>query len=58
MRGDRVLSASADRSVKVWNWRMRDEDATGELASLEGNEGDVYSARWHPMGVSNTVLRV
>ena len=54
VRGDRVLSTSADRSVKIWNWRKREEDGsgTGELASLIGNEGDVYAARWHPMGVS------
>ncbi|KAM0746289.1 WD40 repeat-like protein [Meredithblackwellia eburnea MCA 4105] len=52
-KGDRILSASADRTVKVWSWRRQDAAEGSESrvrATLEGNEGDVYAARWHPMG--------
>ena len=54
-KGDRVASASGDRTVKVWNWQT--EDVEGQCATtLEGNMGDVYAARWHPMGVESASL--
>lgn len=46
-----MASASADKTVKIWNPTAE----TGQdkcLSTLEGNLGDVYAARWHPMGVS------
>jgi len=52
-RGDRLLSASGDRTVKVWDWEKK-EDSERLVTTLTGNTGDVYSARWHPMGVSTS----
>lgn len=54
-RGDRILSASGDKTVKVWDWDPektvgKDDDRSRQ--TLRGNAGDVYSARWHPTGVS------
>ncbi|KDE08948.1 hypothetical protein MVLG_01038 [Microbotryum lychnidis-dioicae p1A1 Lamole] len=47
--GERLLSASGDKTVKVWDWRDEVE-AERCVTTLEGNHGDVYSARWHPSG--------
>ncbi|SCV71988.1 BQ2448_4682 [Microbotryum intermedium] len=47
--GERLLSASGDKTVKVWDWRSEVE-AERCVTTLEGNQGDVYSARWHPSG--------
>ncbi|ORY89421.1 WD40-repeat-containing domain protein [Leucosporidium creatinivorum] len=47
--GDRIASASGDRTVKVWNWQA-EEELQRCATTLEGNLGDVYAARWHPMG--------
>lgn len=47
-----MASASGDRSIKVWNWGEEDGEGRGRCSTtLEGNKGDVYAARWHPMGV-------
>jgi COMPASS component SWD3 len=35
----------------VWNWQA-EEELQRCATTLEGNLGDVYAARWHPMGVS------
>ncbi|SGY94154.1 BQ5605_C037g11633 [Microbotryum silenes-dioicae] len=47
--GERLLSASGDKTVKVWDWR-NEVEAERCVTTLEGNHGDVYSARWHPSG--------
>lgn len=52
-KGDRVLSASGDRTVKVWDWEKK-EESERLVTTLSGNTGDVYAARWHPMGVSTS----
>ena len=49
--GDKIASASGDHTVKIWKWDAEHE-ADKYLATLEGHNGDVYAARWHPMGVS------
>ncbi|KAK4054467.1 hypothetical protein OIV83_000961 [Microbotryomycetes sp. JL201] len=48
-RGDRIASASGDHTVKIWKWDG-EQLADRYLATLEGHSGDVYAARWHPMG--------
>lgn len=43
--GDRLLTASADGTVKVWDWRNRNE-----LLSIEITDGEVYYACFSPNG--------
>ena len=50
-KGDRLLSASGDRTVKIWDWQKKNHSER-LVTTLSGSTGDVYAARWHPMGVS------
>ena len=43
--GDRLLTASADGTVKVWDWRNRNE-----LLSIDITDGEVYYACFSPNG--------
>lgn len=52
VKGDRIASASGDKTIKVWNWK-NPEEREQCATTLVGNTGDVYAARWHPMGVSS-----
>src|SRR5262249_42506142 len=48
--GNRIVSASADRSVRVWNGKPFDGEEGEELHTLTGHKGGVRGVAFHPDG--------